>query len=144
MHLLLLLCLQLRRRCRDQRGNQKVLLQSRSERSPGTRINIKIFTQPWGSGFRASTLRLLPVALREAARDPGAPDWRHTTGRSHHYVLHPQAGGCCAPLKRCPKTFYTSHCVVYRLHTSIHMSAPQKLDINWTGLTNLLDIPGLR
>lgn len=29
-------------------------------------------------------------------------------------------------------------------HTPPRFSLPQTLDINWTGMTNLLDIPGLR
>lgn len=34
-------------------------------------------------------------------------------------------------------------CLSY-LHASLYLSLIQLLDINWTGLTNILDIPGIK
>ncbi|CAG07403.1 unnamed protein product, partial [Tetraodon nigroviridis] len=86
--------------------------------------------------FRPPSSFLSFVAAREAAGDPGASDREHTAGRSGHHVLHPQARECCS----CEHLYSCQLCT-----SPVHLplTAFQKLDINWTGLTNLLDIPGL-
>lgn len=86
-------CLQLRGGCGNKCGNQKILLQGRSERCPGKGGN----HQRWQNITVPASFQLFVfVAAREAACDPGASNWQHTAGRSRHDVLHPQACECCS------------------------------------------------
>lgn len=82
-------------------------------------------------------------APREAARDTRASDRRYSTGRRDHDVLHPQARECVTASPAGIVVVIVIWSARFMLLSSL-VSASQKLDINWTGLTNLLDIPGLK
>lgn len=92
------------------------------------------------------------------AGDSGTPDWRCANSRCSHHVFHQAAcvslsSHLCSSLhsQQYHKSQY-SHlwppCYWFLLHpdhfASLVLVSSQKLDINWTGLTNLLDIPGLK
>lgn len=155
-------CLQLRWQRGDQRRGEAILLQSWSERDTGL-LSFSSF-KALCSGCtdwrvirtHTSSLPSLSLATWDDAGDSGASDRRRAYSGGSLHVFHQAT--CTSTYTH----FYLPFCSHYSLggfhvidfvldpdqfatsSTFLCLICSQKLDINWTGLTNLLDIPGLK
>lgn len=103
-------------------------------------------------------LLLCPLASWHDAGDTGASHWRCAHRGSSQHVFHQAA---CASIYThlCLSSYSCDYHATqfslksFSINSRDHFSergaflcriSSQKLEINWTGLTNLLDIPGLK
>lgn len=109
--------------------------------------------------FTDSISDSLSLAPRDDASDSRASDWRRAHSGCRHYVFHSEAGRLicshlCLSFSLCSRRHHVSpfrpywfliHPDWFAAHSTFFtLISSQKLDINWTGLTNMLDIPGLK
>lgn len=154
------LFLQLCRQRGDRRWGEEILLQSRSQRNTGLLSWVWPSKKPPVSQHVFTNMLSSSVspALWDDAGDSGTPDWRCANRRGSLHVFHQAA---CVSLSfhlclslhshqylRSQHSHLCLPCYWFLLHLDhfacLFLVSSQKLDINWTGLTNLLDIPGLK